>query len=626
MTSRAHRSYFVFVLMLSGCQTGSSLLPWQTASEPRYTAEELALHNNPQPAAARPQLAESMLPKAANATNSSNVVAAAPPIAAGRVDQLIQSGQAAIREAGQGDSAKLDEARQIFTQVLTVDNNNSSAHHGMAIVADLQKDWPAAERHYKQALQQRPQDPSLLNDLGYSYVLQNRYAEASKYLNEAVQLSPQHERAHINLALLSLKQGDRNGAQAQLAAVYSASEINNTLAKLEQDLQQSRASEGTRIASLPAQNAMEQSSVAQANRPVHVYPQGIGGAVAAQPPQNFSAGSRPQSSQPPSINTASYGDANQAANQLRVYNHGQQPNPGIYNNSPQGTPVGGMIISPNTGGLSNQYGGQPSGNQQYGNVPNQPGSHQNGMQRHGMNAQPLIAGPTNTADLQAPIAGLNAGPGTLFPLGLGAPAMATPQPGQQQQFAQAPSQYMLLNGSPPQQGYQPSQGMQAPQNFAPTAQSASPSTNGQLQDNRPISILPGEMPQQQGGNFYQQTQPPQVSPVSASQYGVQPQYGGPQPSGNMIHAGGLVPQNGAQANYQNYNNAPQPQMGMPPQTGMNPQQFQSYNGGGAPGSNTPAARLQAFDAQLQQNNNQYNQAIQQMNGNQAAFGNGQQRF
>ncbi len=662
MTRRPSHKFLACVLLLSGCQTGNSLLPWQAASEPRYTAEELAQRNNPQPAAARPQLAQSMQSKPASSNAANDIVAAAPPIAAGRVDQMIKSGRAAILDAGKGDTTKLDEARQIFTQVLTVDNSNSSAHHGMAIVADLQNDWSAAELHYKQALQQRPEDPSLLNDLGYSYLLQNRFFEASKYLNQAVQLSPQNERAHINLALLSLKRGDRNAAKSHLATIYSASEINSTLATLEQDLNQSSPQSspmgGTQVAATPLQYGATQNGTAQqsgmqpfqrpmqsfagqqpqtgqpadnhgmmahANRPVSVYPPGVGPAITPQ--QNFDQGTNLGNN---------FGNGNGNGPEQTAGQFMQFASNG--NALQQGVPVGGVINSPNTGASPNGYQTAQSnmgGNQPHAQYPSQYNAGNGAWQQQNQNVQPLIAGSPNGAlsnagstvdhSLQAPIAGLNAGPGTLFPLGINhTPMNPQPSPQQQQQFAQMPTpQNGMQNfGGQPMQRQSPSP--QAQPQYANGNQIYQASANDPARDNRPISVLPSEMPQQQG-NFYPRNmspQPQQIAPVSATQYLNQPQYGAPQQSGGMASPNGQSSQAGGAPNFQYQNNAPQPRMNMQPQP--NGQQHQSFNGGSAPGS--PAARMQAYDAQLQQNNNAYNQAVQQMNGQRAAFGNAQGQY
>ncbi|MCA9048469.1 MAG: tetratricopeptide repeat protein [Planctomycetaceae bacterium] len=237
------------VLLLSGCRSlDSSSLSW-LSGKPRYTMDEATAMKEPTPAAARPTLNQAAL---------SSVSASGQPVAGGKIDQLVQQGQTLLRQAGAHDQLHLQEARDVFTQVLTMDSTNVAAHHGIAIAADLQQDWNTAERHYKQALQQRPRDAALLNDLGYSYLLQNRYAEASQYLSQAVQISPTHEHAHINLALLSLKQGNRSGAEQQLAQIYGPSQIQATLTRLESDLREEQSNNSLLAeARLPANATFE---------------------------------------------------------------------------------------------------------------------------------------------------------------------------------------------------------------------------------------------------------------------------------------------------------------------------------------------------------------------------------
>ncbi|MDG1894781.1 MAG: hypothetical protein P8J37_07725 [Fuerstiella sp.] len=229
MTRSAHCIGLICLAVFSGCQSiDSSVFPWYTAKQTKYkSAEEIAALNNPQPVAARVE-SDPEAQQMVTSTGSSQ------PVSTGRVQQLIQSGQASLRE--DQTPTQLGRARQAFQEALKLDTGNADAHHGIAIVADLEESWSAAEFHYKQALQQRPQDPGILNDLGYSYLLQNRYHESSQYLKQALHVSPQHEHAHINLALLALKRGDRPAAASQLSAIYSSDDVSTTLARLENEL------------------------------------------------------------------------------------------------------------------------------------------------------------------------------------------------------------------------------------------------------------------------------------------------------------------------------------------------------------------------------------------------------
>ena len=97
-----------------------------------------------------------------------------PLIADDRVETLLGDGQLALQEN------RLDDARKAYTEILRSAPDNATAHHGMAMTADLSKLWADAEYHYKQALRIRPRDANLLCDIGYSYVLQSRFLEASR--------------------------------------------------------------------------------------------------------------------------------------------------------------------------------------------------------------------------------------------------------------------------------------------------------------------------------------------------------------------------------------------------------------------------------------------------------------
>lgn len=145
-----------------------------------------------------------------------------------RQSRLIRDAQTALRAENRED------ARRLYREVLNEAPDHPDAHHGLAMAADLDEDWGDAEYHYKQALRIRPQDAVLLSDIGYSYVLQNRYSEATRYLNQAIELQPSYERAHMNLALLDLRQGNRAAAEQRLVhRLGNSAKTSSILASLE---------------------------------------------------------------------------------------------------------------------------------------------------------------------------------------------------------------------------------------------------------------------------------------------------------------------------------------------------------------------------------------------------------
>ena len=150
------------------------------------------------------------------------------PIDDGRVKTLLAEGQRALQEN------RIAEARQAYREVLQLVPDDPTAHHGLAMVADLTEQWAEADDHYRHALRSRPRDANLLCDIGYSYLLQNRYSEASSYLSQAIQINPNHENAHTNLALLDLRQGNREAARQRLLQRYgNSATVTQLLAALE---------------------------------------------------------------------------------------------------------------------------------------------------------------------------------------------------------------------------------------------------------------------------------------------------------------------------------------------------------------------------------------------------------
>jgi Tfp pilus assembly protein PilF len=176
------------------------------------------------------------------------------PIAEEQVDRLLADGQLALQEE------RFEDARVAYNEVLSSSADNATAHHGLAMAADLTEQWADAEYHYRQALRIRPRDANLLCDIGYSYLLQNRYAEAARYLNHAIEVNPQHESAQMNLALLDLRQGNRQAAENRVISKFgSGAQAMQIMAQLEsQTTAVTAAFKADVAASIPANATFEQ--------------------------------------------------------------------------------------------------------------------------------------------------------------------------------------------------------------------------------------------------------------------------------------------------------------------------------------------------------------------------------
>ena len=208
------------LVMLSGCQTdGSSRFAWNPfAKKPNAVAAEESKSSFSLPKFSR---------RNEDKSEENNAVARSP-MAVEQLDRLLEQGQVALQDN------RLDDAKKAYVEVIESAPDNATAHHGLAMVADLSEQWSDAEYHYRQALRIRPQDANLLCDIGYSYLLQNRYSEASRYLNHAVEINPNHESAQMNLAMLDLRQGNRAGASERILQRYgSSAKASQILAQLE---------------------------------------------------------------------------------------------------------------------------------------------------------------------------------------------------------------------------------------------------------------------------------------------------------------------------------------------------------------------------------------------------------
>lgn len=118
------------------------------------------------------------------------------------LEQILQKGHELLADGN------MEEAKAAYQRVLNQQPNHVIANHRLAVIADKQHDFPAAEKHYLTALRINDTEPNLLSDLGYSYLLQQRYAESEKFLKRAVEIQPAHSKALNNLGLLYGKMGD----------------------------------------------------------------------------------------------------------------------------------------------------------------------------------------------------------------------------------------------------------------------------------------------------------------------------------------------------------------------------------------------------------------------------------
>jgi Flp pilus assembly protein TadD len=83
---------------------------------------------------------------------------------------------------------------------------NAAAWTGLAATYDQLRRFDLAIRAYKKAIDIEGRSAALLNNLGYHYMLQGRYALARKNFLAAAQLTPKDARIQTNLTVLETGQ------------------------------------------------------------------------------------------------------------------------------------------------------------------------------------------------------------------------------------------------------------------------------------------------------------------------------------------------------------------------------------------------------------------------------------
>jgi Flp pilus assembly protein TadD len=221
-------------VLLSGCQTGTWMSSWK-----KPTGTEAVAGSE----AKKPSLLSAIQDKDKDKKGPSEASMATVVENNRKGTELLQTTSA--------DQSNVREAEKYFSRSLLVDPRNADAHHGMGICMDLQKRYGPAEEHYRAAIEADPKNDRYLADLGYSYYLQQRYAEAERYLKQSLDSNPGNTRATRNLALAYAKQGRRDLAESTFRRVMNDAEVEQAMARLDQDKSNVRLASAEKPAAAP---------------------------------------------------------------------------------------------------------------------------------------------------------------------------------------------------------------------------------------------------------------------------------------------------------------------------------------------------------------------------------------
>ena len=108
-----------------------------------------------------------------------------------------------------------------YRTALDRDKSRADAYARLAILHDKQGKFRESADLYRKALALRPGDPDIFCDMGYSFYLQRRWAEAEMNLRQSLAVNPEHRRAHNNLALLLVRDNRLGDALAEFGKAGS---------------------------------------------------------------------------------------------------------------------------------------------------------------------------------------------------------------------------------------------------------------------------------------------------------------------------------------------------------------------------------------------------------------------
>jgi tetratricopeptide (TPR) repeat protein len=109
---------------------------------------------------------------------------------------------------------RLDQAEQLYRQILEVDANQADALHLLGVIAGRKGQNDLAIDYLNAALRLKPDFAGAHNNLGNVFILQGKLLEAVASFQQAVRFQPDFAVAHSNLGNALREQGQLAEAMA----------------------------------------------------------------------------------------------------------------------------------------------------------------------------------------------------------------------------------------------------------------------------------------------------------------------------------------------------------------------------------------------------------------------------
>lgn len=179
-----------------------------TASERRAAAEQLGAQYDRKPGDKRISLAYGRVLRESGQTAQAIAVLQTAAIRNSTDQEVLAAYGKALAEGG-----RLKDAQEILSRAHTPDRPNWRILSVQGAIQDQLGQHRIAQDYYESALKLQPGDPAVLSNLGLSYVLSSRLADAERVLREAAGHPRADERVRANLALALNLQGKHQEAQ-----------------------------------------------------------------------------------------------------------------------------------------------------------------------------------------------------------------------------------------------------------------------------------------------------------------------------------------------------------------------------------------------------------------------------
>jgi tetratricopeptide (TPR) repeat protein len=130
----------------------------------------------------------------------------------------------------------IDLAEKALRSAIQADPNDPEFHFALGMLLASGENFEASRSELERTMELRPGDFTTLNNLGVVFLRLNRQADAMNCFEQAIKLSPDYDRAYLNVALTYQQTGQTEKAKSVLQSFASRHPENEEVRKALQEL------------------------------------------------------------------------------------------------------------------------------------------------------------------------------------------------------------------------------------------------------------------------------------------------------------------------------------------------------------------------------------------------------